>query len=293
MGLRKDRYLGLVHFTYARIPLDGNVIGSMMAASTTTWYAYKDSKTGREYFHEPKSGKTSWILPTSASIDISEKNSESSSKFGTSKPNRNNQQQQQPTMKLMDKQSRSWAVGIITSVIIFNTIFLLVLTSYLYTTNQVPEQINSNDGINIQIPVKDRDEYIIQIDNTDVDIAKETTKSTYKYSTQSESDNETIVDDVQQDTDAQTPEDENSTTDNMEEKHTHYETEHSIDCKSNRGDINEDDYQAELHETHEPISTAAGKSCWVPFSYMLVGKCRRQAREGFGPLADADNTLWI
>jgi len=277
-----------------------NVNTSMMAASTTTWYAYKDSKTGREYFHEPISGKTSWILPTSSSIDLSEtleKNirgstSTTKSKLGTLK------QQQQP-MKLMDKQSRSWAVGIITSVIIFNTIFLLVLTSYLYTTNQVPEQINitSNDGINIvQIPVKDRDEYIIQIDNTDVDIAKETTKSTYKYSTQSESYGKTVIDDVQQDTDAQTSEDENSTTYNMEENHAHDETEHSIDCKSNRGDTNEDDYKAELHKAHEPISTdisTSGKSCWVPFSYMLVDKCRRQAREGFGPLNDAGNTLWI
>ena len=273
----------------------------MMAASTTTWYAYKDSKTGREYFHEPISGKTSWVIPTSA-LDLSEtsekniRGSQSSSKFGTSKTNRNNQQQQQP-MKLMDKQSRSWAVGIITSVIIFNTIFLLVLTSYLYT-NQVHEQINitSNyDGINIvQIPVEDRNEYIIQIDNdnNDVDIAKETT---YKYTTQSESDGNTI-DDVHQDTDTQTPEEENSTTNSMEEKHTHDETERSIDCKSNRGDTNEDDYKAELHKAHEPISTdinTAGKSCWVPFSYMLVDKCRRQAREGFGPLNDADNTLWI
>jgi len=279
-----------------------------MAASTTTWYAYKDSKTGREYFHEPISGKTSWILPTSASIDLSDtieeniRGSESSTKLGiTSKTNRNSQQQQQqPTMKVMDKQSRSWAVGIITSVIIFNTIFLLVLTSYLYT-NQVPEQINitSNDGINIvQIPVEDRDEYIIQIDNADVDnISKETT---YKYTIQSESDGKTIIDDVHQDTDTQTPEEEHTTTDDVEEKDIYHESEYSSDCKSNRGDTNEDDYQADLHKAHahEPISTdistdKSGKSCWVPFSYMLVGKCRMQAREGFGPLADADNTLWI
>ena len=204
-------------------------------------------------------------------------------------------------MKVMDKQSRSWAVGIITSVIIFNTIFLLVLTSYLYT-NQVPEQTNitSNDGINIvQIPVKDSDEYIIQTDHDNADdyIAKETTtKSTNKYTTQSESDGKTVLDDVEQKTDTQTP-DENST-DIVEGKDTEYESEHSSDCKSNRGDKNEDDYKAELHKAHahEPISTdisTAGKSCWVPFSYMLVGKCRRQAREGFGPLANADNTLWI
>lgn len=263
------------------------------------------SKTGREYFHEPISGKTSWVLPTSASIDLSEtsekniRGSESSSKFDTSKTNSNSQQQQQQPMKLMDKQSRSWAVGIITSVIIFNTIFLLALTSYLYTTNQGGHDqiinITSNDGINIaQIPVRDRDEYIIQTDHdiADVDIAKESTESTDKYTTQSESDGKTITD-VQQDTEF---EDENSTTDNVEEKDTYHEAEHSINCKSKRDNTNEADYQAELYETHEPISTdvtTAGKSCWVPFSYMLVGKCRRQAREGFGPLANADNTLWI
>ena len=270
----------------------------MMAASTTTWYAYKDSKTGREYFHEPISGKTSWILPTSSSIDLSDTIEKNNIRVSTSttKPKLGTSKQQQP-MKLMDKQSRSWAVGIITSVIIFNTIFLLVLTSYLYT-NQVPEQINitSNDGINIvQIPVKDNDDHIIQNDNTDVDVAKETTtKSTNKYTTQSESDGKTIIDDVHQDTDTQTPEEENTTSDNVEREETHDET----DCKSNPGDTNEDDYQAELHEAHEPISTdistdKSGKSCWVPFSYMLVDRCLRQAREGFGPLNDADNTLWI
>ena len=84
----------------------------------------------------------------------------------------------------------------------------------------------------------------------------------------------------------------------MEEKDIDYESEHSSDCKSKREDTNEDDYKAELHKAHahEPISTdisTASKSCWVPFSYMLVDKCRRQAREGFGPLNDADNTLWI
>lgn len=284
-----------------------------MAAATTTWYAYKDSRTGREYFHEPISGKTSWVLPTS-SIDLSDtsenniRGSTSTTKFGTSKTstsktNINSQQRQQP-MKVMDKQSRRWAVGIITSVIIFNTIFLLALTSYLYTTNQGGHDqiinITSNDGINIaQIPVRDRDEYIIQTDHdiADVDIAKESTESTDKYTTQSESDGKTITD-VQQDTDAQTPEDENSTTDNVEEKDTYHEAEHSINCKSKRDNTNEADYQAELYETHahEPISTdvtTAGKSCWVPFSYMLVGKCRRQAQEGIGPLNDAGNTLWI
>ena len=36
------------------------------------------------------------------------------------------------------------------------------------------------------------------------------------------------------------------------------------------------------------------KVCWVPFSYVLIGKCRRHARGGLSmPLADAEGLLLI
>mmetsp|Transcript_34158 Transcript_34158/g.82593 ORF Transcript_34158/g.82593 Transcript_34158/m.82593 type:complete len:343 (+) Transcript_34158:100-1128(+) len=151
----------------------------MDTTATTTWYAFQDPKTNREYFHEPVSGKTSWVLPTSNSTQIvrAEKNHHDSTANDSkalksdsvrsrhkavAAPSQNKQKHHDATAnsghKAIDarsrnkqKQSRGWgAVGItFVSILFFNTMFLLVLVKALYD--------NSNGPIQIRDQIKDAD----------------------------------------------------------------------------------------------------------------------------------------
>ena len=103
----------------------------MSNSGTTTWYAFQDPKTGREYFHEPRSGDTSWVLPTSSNtttrskIKIEKGASGSRPKAGGA-----------TTMDGKVTQSRRKRLGsigvTIVSILAFNTLFLLVLVKVLY-----------------------------------------------------------------------------------------------------------------------------------------------------------------
>jgi hypothetical protein len=63
---------------------------------------------------------------------------------------------------------------------------------------------------------------------------------------------------------------------------------------SNDATINHDDTHKQGGEDkevgHTNDSIYPPISCWIPFSYIIVGKCRRHAREGLPmPLADASS----
>lgn len=65
---------------------------------------------------------------------------------------------------------------------------------------------------------------------------------------------------------------------------------------------NEEQYVLEKEEQPNEVTqkskpdvvAEADASCWIPFSYVFVRKCRQMAREGSPmPLADADDSVWI
>jgi len=152
----------------------------MVTAGDTTWYAFQDPKTGREYFHDPVSGKTSWVLPTSNSTTRIEKaesvmpGSTYTAKDSTAECDDTSiRPKQGETLSSHNKQSRRWsAVGVtIVSILIFNTMFLLVLVKVLYGNDSVPSQIHDQTklpsggggvpfqahekNINIDLPIDD------------------------------------------------------------------------------------------------------------------------------------------
>ena len=121
----------------------------MGSTGTTTWYAFQDPKTGREYFHEPISGEVSWVLPTSSSASTLRAGNRTSK--GDSEGNN------EKDIKSQRKLIGGWsAIGVtIVSVFVFNTLFLLILVKVLYANSDVTSEIhdqiklsnNGRDGI--------------------------------------------------------------------------------------------------------------------------------------------------
>lgn len=97
--------------------------------ATQTWYAYNDPKTGREYFHEPVSNETSWVLPTS------------SSKYGGARaggrPGRSCKDPKPVNADCGVGKRGKWSSAgvVVLSVLIGNTVFLLGLVKLLHDYN--------------------------------------------------------------------------------------------------------------------------------------------------------------
>mmetsp|Transcript_37197 Transcript_37197/g.77918 ORF Transcript_37197/g.77918 Transcript_37197/m.77918 type:complete len:355 (-) Transcript_37197:1853-2917(-) len=117
-------------------------------SGTTTWYAFEDPKTGREYFHEPISDKTSWVRPTSSSNATQIEKAKGMSglpQCRTGKETEGKAMDEMDTTKSQRKQGRGWGTaGIITllSVLLFNTLFLLFLVKFLYENKTLPGQVH-------------------------------------------------------------------------------------------------------------------------------------------------------
>mmetsp|Transcript_8098 Transcript_8098/g.14188 ORF Transcript_8098/g.14188 Transcript_8098/m.14188 type:complete len:342 (+) Transcript_8098:84-1109(+) len=119
--------------------------------ATTTWYAFKDPKTGREYFHEPNSEETSWVLPTSSSnatrADKATGSGGHGMMTGLAEKGGGNPAMNARTAKSKRKRmERLSAVGMtVVSLLVFNTLFLSVIVIILYESNigrrQMPDVI--------------------------------------------------------------------------------------------------------------------------------------------------------
>lgn len=260
---------------------------SSTSTTTITWYAFTDSKSGREYFIEPKSGKTSWVLPTSSAIVVD--GTETLAR-GSITP-RNNTfatvKTDEPSNHLHDISSSSPctntqyrpgrnAAGIIAFVIVINTLLLLVLTyNYAVNNNRLP--INQNTIHTKEAQVLPGDDMYFPtvpvVPNNDDNFAiMEADAHQINDNTQSNNNNADI--NVGND----------QSMDNVTDKAAAIMKETECKLKENNVDINKS--QTNLPTNEMPLT------CWIPFSYMFKRNCR--AREGLRmPLADADNDLWI
>ena len=115
---------------------------SVNTATATTWYAFLDPNTGREYFHEPETGETTWVLPTT------------SSNATTTREERVGMRMASPTTKggtaavtnEKDTKRQRWStVAIaIATILVFNTLFLVGLVKFLYETGP-SQQIQAHE----------------------------------------------------------------------------------------------------------------------------------------------------
>ena len=302
-------------------------MGSPSDATTTTWYAYQDPKSQREYFHNPESGETTWVLPTTKT---------SSSNSNTNNSKRMGNVHQPTTIKRervstkrdgmsgsrrtdTSQPSNGWNAIWITigTILVFNTLFLLVLVKVQYdNAKQIVDQaikLSSDEGVQtdkLHLPV-------------DVDDALDSIEA----NTESDVDDSTALSSITEDSN-ETQEDDGSNLDEVEanEQANADETEVFSDDRDNneatKGEDDEDAYQEEATITDNVVPTtlegvqredehakstqtkkdyqlveSSSRSpinCWVPFSYIVIPKCRRRAREGLlMPLADADQSIWI
>mmetsp|Transcript_34884 Transcript_34884/g.74406 ORF Transcript_34884/g.74406 Transcript_34884/m.74406 type:complete len:327 (+) Transcript_34884:170-1150(+) len=113
-------------------------------SGTTTWYAFEDPTTGREFFHEPVSDKTTWVLPTSSNATRIER-------AGSALPGSMTKERDEKDAKSQHKQRHRWSAAGITvvSLLVFNTLFLLVLVKILYENSNESGQISDQ----IKLPV--------------------------------------------------------------------------------------------------------------------------------------------
>ena len=96
---------------------------------TTTWHAYRDPATGREYFHDPTADVTTWTLPTTLPRD------RAVASRGKAASERREPQDRSPPAKQTYKRGggrgmRSAALAVL-CVLAFNTAFLYCVTRYL------------------------------------------------------------------------------------------------------------------------------------------------------------------
>lgn len=134
----------------------------MSTPGTTNWYAFKDPKTGREYYNEPVSGKTTWVLPTS-SRSHSEKGGNAN--IPRSTMNESNTIKKEKLTNQRKQMGRWIRVGIWTFfILLLNTVFLLVLVSQRPEKNR--QSVTEQNHTNVHSLDKTPDE--ISVDN-DVD----------------------------------------------------------------------------------------------------------------------------
>lgn len=95
---------------------------------TTEWYAFKDPKTGREYYNEPSSGRSTWVLPTSFrsnnGVDSAENTNKTRSSMNASKTGN-----KAKFKKSQRSQIGRWNTYVMwtLSILVLNTAFLLAL----------------------------------------------------------------------------------------------------------------------------------------------------------------------
>ena len=97
--------------------------------NTTTWHAYRDPATGREYFHDPSADVTTWTLPTTLPRD------RAVASRGEAASQRREPQDRNPPAKHAYKRGgvggmRSAALAVL-CVLAFNTAFLYCVTRCL------------------------------------------------------------------------------------------------------------------------------------------------------------------
>ena len=267
---------------------------SSTSTTTITWYAFTDSKSGREYFIEPKSGKTSWVLPTSSAIVVD--GTETLAR-GSITPRNNTVARvktDEPSNHLHDISSSSPrtntqprpgrnAAGIIAFVIVINTLLLLVLTyNYAVNNNRLPinqnnihtkeAQVLPENYVELQVVSPNFPTVPVVPNNDDNFAIMEADAHQINDNTQSNNNNADI--NVGND----------QSMDNVTDKAAAIMKETECKLKENNVDINKS--QTNLPTNEMPLT------CWIPFSYIFKRNCR--AREGLRmPLADADNDLWI
>ena len=320
--------------------------------TTTTWYAFQDTKSGREYFHELQSGCTSWVLPTS--IDGSE--SIMHQTLSTSSKTKSKQKQvDTSSTSPPQEQSGGWsAVGkTIAYILVFNTLFLFALT-YIYANNIGPRLINDHmkvhSGKSEEIPDENNNEVVLTLSSSDHDddnndeveitmqkdndvLAKEDTpdppetqlveeqvqehKLDYSFTVNNHDvdtdgySTDAIEEETSLEAEADVFIDEQAADEEKDEELSLHEV-IIEDVSSLQTDSEEKEDEKVSHETsksvHEKDKNVVEKpsdqiinnipehdsqpACMIPFSYILVGKCRSKAREGM-TLALDNNSFWI
>ena len=305
-----------------------------MDAETTVWYAFLDPRSGREYFHGPGGETTwvlpTTIRPdntiqSSAMDDGEAPNNGDDVSRGRNKP--------VDATRSSPKQSRMWSsVGIAIIVIVtFNTLFLLVLVKVIIDDDGGQKHASSARGVHIEahenivsildvskVTAKD---VIPEAGHTHaVDGSPLPSNATPELDYGSHCNNNirdmaAATDDPFIPTmgpgappvDSFSPEDAigAEATSNVEREQIA-----STDLLNYKQPADD-----EVEHQEELIERAAGEQhihtnkkatnvrepdvvppmkCWIPFSYILVGKCRQHARNGLlMPLADAESLLLI
>jgi hypothetical protein len=298
-----------------------------MDTETAVWFAFQDPKSGREYFHGP-GGETSWVLPTTtrpentiqrSSMEDGEAPNDGDDVRGRSKP-------ADATCRL--KRSRIWSsIGIaIVVILIFNTLFLLVLVRVMIDDNDGKEHASSAGGEHVgahekMVSILDLSNVgekvvVLEADPTHaVDSSPLPSNAIPELGNGSHCNSEirdmaATADDpfiptmgpVVPLVDSFSPEDaigaevvtngerkQIASKDVLDEKRpAHEEIEHQEEL--NEGDAGEQTIYINKKATHVREPGVPPMKCWIPFSYILVGKCRQHARKGLlMPLADAES----
>ncbi|EED94660.1 predicted protein [Thalassiosira pseudonana CCMP1335] len=163
--------------------------------ATVTWYAFTCQDTGREYFYEPLSGETTWIVPTSRTVlpeaskstpiqtkpvynkTIHGNGGERTNTKSNDATTTDNTQQNTPT----NQQPNSWGSygKTLVFVLIFNTLFLVMMVMFMTrnpkstnTATNVLQSLQSNEDAVFPIETND-----IASDELDVQMTEEDTAS--------------------------------------------------------------------------------------------------------------------
>jgi hypothetical protein len=247
------------------------------------WYAYQDSTTtNREYYHEPISGETTWVMPSLLRCTTT---NDTMMGVGVKAAVNNDDitvQNSRTGKDSLPSSTRLRQVGVVGGTVIFillfNTLFLLVVIrliannddgimtiTHLFRGQSLPssQMMDLRNGSHQHF--NDR---LIDAMVADGAAAATTTENTLE--------NPLILPapgpGVQQSDNSVIP---NDLTINHDDTHKQggKDTEPTTNIYINNNDT-----------IHPPIN------CWIPFSYIIVGKCRRHAREGLPmPLADASS----
>lgn len=253
---------------------------AMSSGDVISWYAYQDPKSGREYFHEPVSGKTSWVLPTS-------RNSQSDGSHRSNKAGSSGDKSARLTKPTVASPHYLMsAVGItIVFILVFNTLFLLVLVKVLRENNELKSHASN---------VKVSDDILFgQIVDAWPESTREVPVSSIK---QNDLDNQTLCSTIHA---------------ALEVQEVHHSEPAPAIKETNHDDSDPNDVSMNVGKLKNQLTRHKGNNvvreraeiednrlipmrCWIPFSYILLRKCRQQARAGFPmPLANVEHILLI
>jgi hypothetical protein len=247
------------------------------------WYAYQDSTTtNREYYHEPISGETTWVMPSLLRCTTTTNDTRMGVGVKAAVNNDDTAVQHSRTGKdSVPSSSRLRQFGVVGGTVIFillfNTLFLLVVIRLIANDDGIMTITHLFRGQELPLP---KSSEMMDLTNeshhhcNDINIdamdaaAAVTTENTLENPLilpapgpgVQQSDNSVISNDA-----------------TINHDGTHKQGGKDIETTANIH-INNND------TIHPPIN------CWIPFSYIIIGKCRRHAREGLPmPLADASS----